>query len=104
MEELGVTFNPGEPQAGIIGAAGLLIGMSQINGIDGFCLMGETSGFFEDHKSAMAVVKVLTKIFGIEDVDLKELQDKSQKIDELTEQVKAANNEKPKLNELGYIG
>jgi proteasome assembly chaperone (PAC2) family protein len=66
--------------------------------------MGETSGFFEDHKSAMAVVKVLTKIFGIEDVDLKELQDKSQKIDELTEQVKAANNEKPKLNELGYIG
>ena len=104
LEELGVTFNPGEPQAGIIGAAGLLIGMSQINGIDGFCLMGETSGFFEDHKSAMAVVKVLTKIFGIEDVDLKELQDKSQKIDELTEQVKAANNEKPKLNELGYIG
>lgn len=105
LEALGVVFNPGEPQAGIVGAAGLLIGMSQINGIDGICLMGETSGFFEDHKSAMAVVKVLLKIFGMEDtVDLKELQDKSQKIDELTEQVKAVNSEKPKLNELGYIG
>ncbi len=104
LEAAGVTFNPGEPQAGIIGAAGLLIGMSQINGIDGFCLMGETSGFFEDHKAASAVVGVLLKIFGIENADMKELEEKSKKIDEFTEQVKSADSAKPKLNELGYIG
>jgi uncharacterized protein (TIGR00162 family) len=104
LEKAGVTFNPGQPQAGIIGAAGLLLGFAQMNGIDGYCLMGETSGYFEDHKSALAVVEVLLKLFGIKGAKKKRLQEQAKKIDELSAQVKAAGEQEPGPNDLGYIG
>ena len=97
-----MTFTPGEPRAGIVGAAGLLIGMGQMNGIDSFCLMGETSGFFIDHGSAIEILKVLGKMFGIEDLDLKDLEAESQKLAELTD--KAAEQMVEKTSDLGYIG
>ena len=102
LEGYGVTFTPGEPRAGIVGAAGLLIGMGQMNGIDSFCLMGETSGFFIDHGSAIEILKVLGKMFGIEDLDLKDLEAESQKLAELTD--KAAEQMVEKTSDLGYIG
>ena len=102
LETLGVTFNPGEPQAGIIGAAGMFIGLGQLNDIDSFCLMGETSGFFADHKSAAAIVRVLLKFFGAKDADMSELDDEIKKIDELTEKINSAQPERP--DDLSYIG
>ncbi|WII09956.1 proteasome assembly chaperone family protein [Methanomassiliicoccales archaeon LGM-DZ1] len=104
LEKAGTVFNPGQPQAGIIGAAGLLLGFAQMNGVDGFCLMGETSGYFEDHKSALAVVKVLLSYFSIADADTKGLEEKAKKIDELSEQVKAAGSADSSRDDLGYIG
>lgn len=102
LTDCGVTFLPGEPRAGIVGAAGLLIGLGQMNGIDSFCLMGETSGFFIDHGSAIEILKVLGKMFGIEDLDLKDLEAESQKLAELTD--KAAEQMVEKTTDLGYIG
>lgn len=102
LEELGVTFNPGEPKAGIVGAAGLLLGFGQMNGIDSFCLMGETSGFFIDHGSAIGILKVLGKMFGIEDLKLDKLEEESKKLDEFTE--KASAQHMPQNKDLGYIG
>ena len=102
LEGYGVTFTPGEPRAGIVGAAGLLIGMGQMNGIDSFCLMGETSGFFIDHGSAIEILKVLGKMFGVDDLDLKDLEAESQKLAELTD--RAAEQMVEKSNDLGYIG
>jgi len=104
LSKAGVTFNPGQPQAGIIGAAGALIGLGQLNGIDSFCIMGETSGFFADHKSAMALVNVLKKILGIKKADMKELKKKSKQIDEFTAQVLKAQDSTESKSHLNYIG
>ncbi|AGI47303.1 conserved hypothetical protein TIGR00162 [Thermoplasmatales archaeon BRNA1] len=104
LEKMGVTFNPGQPQAGIIGAAGALIGLGQLNGIDSFCLMGETSGFFADHKAAIAVINVLKKIFKIRKADMKDLQAMSKQIDELTAQVSQAQEQPSDDDSLSYIG
>ena len=102
LEKVGVTFNPGEPKMGIVGAAGLFLGLGQINGIDAFCLMGETSGFFIDHGSSVEILKILGKMFGIEDLELKELEEECRKLDDLTE--KATAPEPSQKNDLGYIG
>ena len=101
FKDYGVEFPPGDPQAGIVGASGVFIGLGKINNIPSICLMGETSGYFVDHKSAMAVVNVLTKKLGVE-IDLKELQDKSVHIDELTAKVKELEGRN--TQDLGYIG
>ena len=55
LEEAGVTFNRDEPGGGIIGAAGLMLGLSAQRGIDAVCLMGETSGNLVDPMSAANV-------------------------------------------------
>lgn len=102
LEGYGVTFVPGEPQAGIIGAAGLLVGMGQLNGIDSFCLMGETSGFFIDHASSIKILEVLGKMFSVENLDLAELEEKSQQLSALTE--KATAQEPENKQDLSYIG
>lgn len=101
LEECGVTFNPA-PNTTIVGAAGLLIGLGQLNGIDSFCLMGETSGFFIDHGSSVAVLRVLGKLLKIEDLELKELEEESEKLNVLTE--KATAPEQGTDSNLGYYG
>lgn len=97
----GVDFPPGEPSAGIVGASGVFLGFGKIHSVPSICLMGETSGYFIDHKSAMAVVKVLMKKLGVE-LDLKELEDKSGQIDEIAAKIRdiESNNKQ----DLGYIG
>ncbi|MBP6021003.1 MAG: proteasome assembly chaperone family protein [Candidatus Methanomethylophilaceae archaeon] len=87
LEGYGVVFSPGEPEAGILGATGLLLGLGKIYGIDSVCLMGETSGFFVDHKGALAIVGVLMKILGTE-YDTSDLKAKCVQIEELTAKVK----------------
>ncbi|MCL2031876.1 MAG: proteasome assembly chaperone family protein [Methanomassiliicoccaceae archaeon] len=97
----GVEFPSGDPNAGIIGASGVFVGLGKVHDIPSICLMGETSGYFVDHKSAMAMVNVLMKKLGVE-LDLKELQDKSEQIDELTAKVKEIEGRDNV--DLGYIG
>lgn len=63
--EAGAVFENGEQVGGIIGAAGLLLGLSAYHNIDGICLMGETSGYLVDPKSATSLVKVLSSLIGI---------------------------------------
>ncbi|MCQ2078769.1 MAG: proteasome assembly chaperone family protein [archaeon] len=98
----GVEFLPGEPKAGIIGAAGLLIGMGQINGIESFCIMGDTSGYFIDHGSSIGLVKVLGKMFGVEELELEGLETEARKLTELTE--KATTPEPESKENLSYFG
>ena len=101
LEKHNVTFVKGEPGAGIIGASGLLIGLGKINGIDSVCLMGETSGYFLDHKSAAALLRSLTSILGFE-VDMTDLEERSKQLEELTEKIRDYEN-RPGDN-LGYFG
>ncbi len=103
LEEHGVTFSPGEPAAGIVGASALLVAFGKMYNIPSACIMGETSGFFIDHKSGIEILKVLESIFGLE-LDKSELDAKCQQIDELTAKVKEMEDNQQKPGDLGYIG
>ena len=87
LEEVGVTFKRGEPSSGIIGASGLLLGLGKLEDMNGICLMGETSGYFVDPRSARSVLTVLSKYLGFE-LDLSSLEDKAKQIDEITSKIK----------------
>ncbi len=102
----GVVFSKGEPSNGIVGASGILLGLGkEFFGVDGGCLMGETSGYIVDAKSARKVLSVLSDITGIE-VDMKDLEIRSEETDELLNTLKeAAEQEFSSENEdLRYIG
>ena len=103
LEEKGVVFVPGEPAAGIVGASALFVAFGQIYNIPAACLMGETSGYFVDHKSAVAMLNVLENILGVT-VDKSDLDAKSQQIDELTAKVKEIETGQNTNSDLGYIG
>ncbi|WP_455393048.1 proteasome assembly chaperone family protein [[Eubacterium] cellulosolvens] len=105
MKDFGVVFQRGEPGSGIVGASGLLLGLGKIKNINGVCLMGETSGYFADPKSAQEVLKVLTKILNIE-IDFSELEVKANQIDKITSQIRDIEPPKikPKEEDLHYIG
>ena len=98
-----MVFSPGEPAAGIVGASALLVGFGQMYNIPSACLMGETSGYFVDHKSAVAMLNVLESIFGIT-LDKSDLDIKSQQIEELTAKVKEIETNQTGSSDLGYIG
>ncbi len=65
FEKYGVSFKsaPGEIRGGIIGASGLLVGLSQLRNISAVCLMGETPGhpLLIDAKAAEAIITILAK-------------------------------------------
>ncbi|MCL2785764.1 MAG: proteasome assembly chaperone family protein [Methanomassiliicoccaceae archaeon] len=102
LEKHGVTFIPGEPSAGIAGASGLILGMARMKNMEAACMMGETSGYFIDHKSAAVLAKVLISILDI-DVDMKELDERSQQMEEFTSKIKEIAEGQEK-GHLGYIG
>ena len=104
LSKAGVSFVPGQPAAGIVGAAGALIGLGQLHGIDSFCLMGETSGYFSDSASALNIVGVLKKILKIRKVDTKQLKEDAKKLAELTAQAQVQSAVPDKPNEFNYFG
>ena len=74
LTEHGVEFEEGEPWTGIFGTSGILLPMSRARGIDAACLMGITSGYLVDPKSAQAVIEVLASLLKI-DVDTQALEE-----------------------------
>ncbi len=104
LEPHGVEFTAGEPGSGIVGASGLLLGLSKLNGLDAACLMGETSGYFVDPKGAESVLKVLNSIIGLE-MDMSELESKAEQVEEITSKIKdMESSQDPGRDDLGYIG
>jgi len=101
VEALGVTFNRDEPGGGIIGAAGLILGLAAPMGIDAICLMGETSGYLVDPMSAANVLAVLSKLIDVP-VDPTKLNDRAAEMEKAIESM--VEGEKGKEEELSYIG
>ena len=99
-----VEFSKDEPAGGIVGAAGLLLGLSQLRDIEAACLMGETSGYFSDPRSAQSVLEVLGKLLKIK-IDFTDLEQHTKEIDDLTSKL---NEMKPAVEtsgeDLRYIG
>ena len=104
FKKAGVEFIDGEPGAGIVGASGLLLGLGKLQGIHGGCLMGETSGYMVDPKSASVVLKSLQKLLGVK-IDLSELEERAKQVDSITNQLKDMDtNEKQESPDVNYIG
>jgi len=99
-----VEFSRDEPAGGIVGAAGLLLGLGQLKDIDAACLMGETSGYFSDPRSAQMVLTALGKLLEI-DINFADLEDHAKEIDDLTSKLNEMNPTLDKPGEeLKYIG
>ncbi|MCI4331104.1 MAG: proteasome assembly chaperone family protein [Thermoplasmata archaeon] len=108
MKKLGVVFSRNDPGGGLIGASGLFLGLGRLFDMEGVCLMGETSGYFVDPRSAEAVLKVLAKALGIE-LDFADLEAKAKEIDRIAQKIHDAESKAPDSpaqtrEDLGYIG
>lgn len=82
LKEFEVTFKPNEPGGGIVGASGLLLGLSKFKNIKAACLMGLTSGYLVDPKSAQSLLALLSKILDIE-VDVSELEERAKEMEKI---------------------
>lgn len=106
MRERGVVFKKGEPGGGIVGASGLMLGLGMTRGIEGICLMGETSGYLVDPKSAQSVLEILNDLLGVE-VDFSELENRAEQMDKLAQQLhdlEHAGDVPVDEDDLRYIG
>ncbi|WP_255170231.1 proteasome assembly chaperone family protein [Natrononativus amylolyticus] len=108
LEDVGVEFREDEPAGGIVGVSGLLLGLGKRRGFEGACLMGETSGYLVDPKSARAVLEILEAVleFSLEyeslDERADEMEDVIGKIREMEQQQQAMDV--PTDDDLRYIG
>ncbi|KXA90756.1 hypothetical protein AKJ57_03800 [candidate division MSBL1 archaeon SCGC-AAA259A05] len=76
-----------ENRPGVTGLSGLLIGMSEKNGIEGVSLLGETHGSYPDAKAAKTVLDSLCEIENIE-IDLSGLDEKAEELEKKKEEFK----------------
>jgi len=112
MKKFGVVFSRNDPGGGLIGASGLFLGLGRLFGMEGVCLMGETSGYFVDPHSAGAVLKVLSKVLKV-DINLTALEEKAKEIDKIAQRIHDAEGRSTEpgatpttasREDLGYIG
>ena len=112
LKKFGVVFSRNDPGGGLIGASGLFLGLGRLYGMEGACLMGETSGYFVDPRSAEAVLKVLSRVLHLE-IDFTALESKAQEIDRIAQKIHEAEQRTteptapggaPPREDLGYIG
>jgi uncharacterized protein (TIGR00162 family) len=113
-KEFGVDFSSSTERIQyIVGASGLLIGLGGEKGMEGVCLMGETTGFpiLTDPRSAEKLLKVLIKILKL-DIDLSKIDEKAKEMETFLKkleviQEKAMKKLMPKeegKEKLRYIG
>ncbi len=82
MKQQEVVFGDNEPAGGIIGVSGLLLGLGALRGMDAICLMGVTSGYLVDPKAAQAVLRVLSRVLGIE-VQMQALEERAKEMEKI---------------------
>lgn len=104
LEASGVEFRENEPEGGIVGISGLLVGLGARRDLDAACLMGETSGYLVDPKSAQALLGVLQEHLGFE-VDLTELEERADEMEDVVARMQEIENQNvPTEDDLRYIG
>ncbi len=108
LEEIGVEFREDEPAGGIVGVSGLLLGLGERRGASAACLMGETSGYLVDPKSAQAVLEVLEEDLGIE-TDFADLEERAEEMEEVINRIREMESQQssmelPADDDLRYFG
>jgi len=79
-------------EGGISGMNGLLIGIASLRGLEGACLLGETSGYVVDAIASKAVLDSLSKIIGVP-IDTGKLKDKAEETQKLISQLQSMSAE-----------
>ena len=104
LEDAGVEFRADEPAGGIVGVSGLVLGLGGRRGFDAACLMGETSGYLVDPKSARAVLETLETVLELS-VDYESLEDRAEEMEEVVGKIREMQ-EGPAVpdDDLRYIG
>ena len=106
FEALGVEFREQEPAGGIVGTSGLLLGLGARRDIPAACLMGETSGYLVDPRSAQAVLEVLQAALDFE-VDYGTLETRAEELEEMVrefQEQQGGMETAPSDEDLRYIG
>ncbi|ELZ08018.1 proteasome assembly chaperone family protein [Natrialba aegyptia] len=107
LEEAGVEFREDEPAGGIVGVSGLLLGLGERRGFEAACLMGETSGYLVDPKSARAVLEVLENVLDIE-LDYETLDERADEMEGVIGKIQEMEQQQqmdvPTDDDLRYIG
>ncbi|WP_348612120.1 proteasome assembly chaperone family protein [Halobaculum rarum] len=106
LEAAGIEFRENEPAGGIVGVSGLVLGLGARRGLPAACLMGETSGYLVDPKSAQAVLEVLQNLLDIE-VDFSDLEERAEEMEEVVgkiQEMQGGGGGMPSEDELRYIG
>ncbi|PSP83127.1 proteasome assembly chaperone family protein [Halobacteriales archaeon QS_6_64_34] len=106
LADAGVEFREDEPAGGIVGVSGLLLGLSGRRDRPAACLMGETSGYLVDPKSAQAVLEILQAVVGFE-VPFDPLEERADEMEEVVrkiQQMEEQNAPSPADEDLRYIG
>jgi len=104
LEDAGVEFRGDEPAGGIVGVSGLLLGLGERRDVPAACLMGETSGYLVDPKSAQAVLEVLQDVLGFE-VDFSSLEERAEEMEEVVRKIQEMEQSPaPTDEDLRYIG
>ncbi len=73
---------------GISGMNGLLIGVAALRGLEGACLLGETSGYVVDAGASTAVLELLSKVVDLP-IDTSKLEEKAQETQKVISQLQA---------------
>jgi uncharacterized protein (TIGR00162 family) len=104
LKDADVEFRPDEPAGGIVGVSGLVLGLGGRRGFEAACLMGETSGYLVDPKSARAVLEVLQTVLEF-DVDYESLEDRADEMEEVVGKIREMQDG-PAVpdDDLRYIG
>ncbi len=105
LENAGVEFRSDEPAGGIVGVSGLILGLGERRGFESTCLMGETSGYLVDPKSAQAVLEVLQATLGFE-VDFGSLEERAEEMEAVVGKIQEMQAQQQGIpdEELRYIG
>ncbi|SIR96430.1 proteasome assembly chaperone family protein [Natronorubrum thiooxidans] len=107
LEDVGVEFRDDEPAGGIVGVSGLMLGLGERRGFEAACLMGETSGYLVDPKSARAVLEVLEEILRFE-LDYESLDERADEMEEVMGKIQEMEQQQqmdvPTDDDLRYIG
>ncbi len=96
-----------KPEGLITGAAGLILGAGQRQGLEGACLMGETNAklIYGDHGAAKEMIALLIKKFGFK-IDMSGIEKEAKEIEkafkELSKQFEEEPEEMPKTG-LTYV-
>jgi uncharacterized protein (TIGR00162 family) len=104
LTDAGVEFRADEPAGGIVGVSGLVLGLGGRRGFEAACLMGETSGYLVDPKSARAVLETLEAVLELS-IDYESLEDRAEEMEEVVGKIREMQDG-PAVpdDDLRYIG